>query len=160
MARRVAGWFSLLMILSLVGCDHATKAAAEVALGASGPLSLVKGVLELSYVRNHDTAFSLTRAVDSPAKPFVLAGLALLGTLAIVAAAWRRRARASRIEQVATALIVAGAAGNLLDRVRQGYVVDFIHVQYWPVFNVADVLIAAGGLLLAWSVARTSRVPA
>jgi signal peptidase II len=147
------------MVLSLVGCDHATKVAAETALEPVGPISLVKGVLELSYVQNHETAFSLTRHVDVPAKPFVLAAIAALGTLAIAVAAWRRRAQASRIEQVATALILAGAAGNLMDRLRQGYVVDFIHVQYWPVFNVADVLIGAGGVLLAWSMWRTPGPP-
>ena len=160
MARRVASWVFLLMILSLVGCDRATKAAAEATLEPSGPVSLVKGVLELSYVQNHETAFSLSRFLDVPGKPLVLAAIALFATLAIAVAAYRRRGQASRMEQVATSLIVAGAAGNLLDRLRKGYVVDFIHLQHWPVFNVADVLVAAGGILLAWSLARDRRLPA
>ena len=44
---------------------------------------------------------------------------------------------------------MAGAIGNTLDRIRSGYVIDFIHVHHWPIFNVADALIVAGGLLLA-----------
>jgi signal peptidase II len=160
MARRVAGWLFMLMVLALVGCDGATKAAAEATLRPSGPVSLLKGVLELAYVQNHETAFSLSRYVHVPGKPFVLAAVALAATFAIAVAAYRRRAHASSIEQLATALIVAGAAGNLLDRLRKGYVVDFIHLEHWPVFNVADVLVAAGGILLAWSWARGRRAPA
>jgi len=162
MAKRVAGWFLLLLTLSLVGCDHATKAAAEATLGSAGPVAIVKGLLELSYVQNHDTAFSLTRYVSLslPSKPFVLAGLAMLATLLVAGAAWRRRARASRLEQVATALVVAGAVGNLLDRLTRGYVIDFIHLQHWPVFNVADVLICVGAALLAWGAAQAARPPA
>jgi signal peptidase II len=155
MARRALGWFFLLLTLALVGCDHATKEAARATLEPAGPVSLVKGVLELCYVQNHDSAFSLTRSLTGPIKPLMLIGLSLVATLAIAATAWRRRTNASRLEQGAVALVAAGAVGNVLDRLRHGYVVDFIHVQYWPVFNVADVLICVGAILLAWSAART-----
>ena len=50
------------------------------------------------------------------------------------------------------ALILAGALGNIVDRVRFGYVVDFIQVYWWPTFNVADVFIVSGVLLLSWQV--------
>ncbi len=43
------------------------------------------------------------------------------------------------------------ALGNLLDRVARGFVVDFIHISHWPVFNVADIAIVLGGLCLAWT---------
>jgi signal peptidase II len=46
--------------------------------------------------------------------------------------------------------MLAGAAGNLLDRIFRGYVIDFIHVRYWPVFNVADICITAGVILFLW----------
>ena len=52
------------------------------------------------------------------------------------------------------ACIVAGALGNALDRATRGHVVDFIHVHFWPVFNVADILVVAGIAILAlWRVA-------
>lgn len=50
------------------------------------------------------------------------------------------------------ALILAGALGNVIDRVRFGYVVDFIQVYWWPTFNIADVFIVCGVLILSWQV--------
>jgi lipoprotein signal peptidase len=62
----------------------------------------------------------------------------------------RRRAELSPTT-AGLALVAGGAAGNLLDRAVRGYVVDFIHVHGWPIFNVADVAIAAGAILLLWA---------
>jgi signal peptidase II len=150
MARRLARWvLFVLTTATLVGCDHATKIAARSALEASGPVALVRGLLELRYVENRDTAFSLTRHIDFPGKLWVLAGVSCVAIVALAAAAWRRGARASRGEQLALVLVAAGAIGNVLDRLGRGYVIDFIHLQHWPVFNVADVLIVAGCVLLA-----------
>jgi len=61
--------------------------------------------------------------------------------------------------RVALLLITAGAVGNYLDRIVRGYVVDFVHVPYWPTFNVADAYVTVGAVLLAWSIlnARRSR---
>jgi lipoprotein signal peptidase len=83
-----------------------------------------------------------------PGKGAVLAGLAALGLAAVIALWWRRRG-APLSEQAAYSLIVAGAIGNVLDRAFRGYVIDFIEIRRWPVFNVADAAILAGGILLA-----------
>ena len=50
---------------------------------------------------------------------------------------------------MAYALLLAGALGNLSDRLFRGYVVDFIHLHHWPIFNVADICIVVGALLFA-----------
>lgn len=83
-----------------------------------------------------------------PGKAALLGALALLVAIGVVIRWWQRR-RASALEQVAYALLVGGAVGNLLDRFLRGYVVDFIHVWRWSVFNVADIAVVAGALLLA-----------
>jgi signal peptidase II len=68
-----------------------------------------------------------------------------LAAIAVLAVRRRRAAEPpSRAEQVGVALVVGGALGNLVDRVVRGYVVDFIHVHGWPVFNVADIAVAVG----------------
>ena len=144
------GRFALMLaaVSMLVGCDHTTKHLAETALSNQSPLVLVPGVLDLSYVRNHDVAFNLLRSVpDGWRAPM----LTLVGAIAVIAlSAWLiARRRGPWPESLAIGSLLAGALGNTADRVLRGYVVDFIHVHRWPVFNVADVLIVVGvGLLL------------
>jgi signal peptidase II len=144
------GYLLLLFTLALVGCDHATKAAAQAALGRRGPVALVPGILDLHYAENRDTAFSLLHGVAVPHKGALLVTASAIGLLAVAIAWWRRR-RSSTAEQAAFALLLAGAAGNAIDRARAGFVVDFIEIHHWPIFNVADVAIVAGIALLAIS---------
>src|SRR5690349_5174182 len=113
MARRAMSSFLLLFTLILVGCDHATKVAASTALGRRGPVALLPGVLDLHYAENHDTAFSLLRALHFPGKGALLVAGALLGTTAVLVVWWRRR-RASTFEQTAYALLLSGALGNAI----------------------------------------------
>lgn len=148
MARRAVRWMLLLMMLALVGCDHATKLAAESTLGQRGPLDIVPGVLDLRYTQNDDTAFSLLRQVDLPHRGLVLSVASMVALAAVALFAWRRRSTSSPLERGGFALVAAGALGNILDRVGRGYVIDFIHLQHWPVFNVADVVIVVGALML------------
>jgi signal peptidase II len=156
MARRAMSFFLLLFTLALVGCDHATKAVAQAALEHHGPVSLVAGVLDLRYAENRDTAFSLLRLVPFAGKAAFLVAMSLIG-LAAVSFAWWRRRRASTWEQAGYALVVAGALGNALDRLYRGYVVDFIEIHRWPIFNVADVAIVVGAVLLGVAAIRRGR---
>jgi signal peptidase II len=156
MARRVMSWVLILFTLALVGCDHATKAVAQAALERRAPLSIVPGLLDLRYAENRDMAFSLLRGIQSPAKVAVLFVCSMI-VLGVILVCWWASRRASATEQAGYALIVAGAIGNALDRAFRGYVVDFIHLHRWPVFNVADIAIVAGGILLAIVMFRRAR---
>ncbi len=157
------GWIvraSLLLCSALlVGCDHATKVLAQQALGGGRVVELVGGVLDLRYAENHDTAFSLLRNVAIPHKPEVPGAVSLVILLGTLVVAWKRR-RAPWPETLAYALVAAGALGNMGDRLARGFVIDFIHIAHWPVFNVADVLIVAGALLLMACGARAHASPA
>jgi signal peptidase II len=137
----------LLCVVCLVGCDHATKLAAETALRDHAPLRIVPGVMDLAYTENHGVAFSALERLSLHPPAWALFALAVVATSAILAL-WFRRRRATWPEHAGFALVVAGALGNALDRVARGHVVDFIHVRFWPVFNVADILVVAGGMLL------------
>jgi signal peptidase II len=142
----------------LVGCDHATKHWAHTALRRAPAIELVAGVVDLRYAANHDVAFSLLRKVPIEVKaPALLA----FGTLAVFALSlhWYRRRHAAVAEQAAYVLCLGGALGNLLDRATRGFVVDFIHVHHWPVFNVADALLVAGVGLWLLSQRRSERAP-
>ena len=149
MGKTTARWALYATMLLLVGCDHATKTVAKEALSAGRVVTIARGWLDLRYAENFDTAFSLTRGWGSASKGTALCLVAIATTAAVLVVAWKRRNVATRSEQIGMALVLAGAVGNTLDRVRRGYVVDFIHVHHWPVFNVADVLVVAGAVLLA-----------
>lgn len=150
MAKRAARLFLVIFTLFLVGCDHATKLAAE-GLAERGKVDVVPGVLDLRYSRNDDTAFSLLHRFGAPVESAaIFLSLVSVAVLAFVLFMWwRRRHDPTRALHIGFALVVAGAVGNVVDRVMRGYVVDFIHVHYWPIFNVADMAIVAGTILLA-----------
>jgi signal peptidase II len=141
---------ALLSVALLVSCDHGTKHLAKAHLEGQGALQMVPGVFELRYAENTDSAFSLLhRFVDPQPRHWLLSGLMVVAVLAIaalVAMRWRSFAAAQRAGAL---MVLGGALGNALDRLARGYVVDFLHVSYWPIFNVADVAICVGALLFA-----------
>ena len=116
------------------------------------------GLLSLSHVRNRGAAFGLLSDWDIPYQSALLAALSVLALLAI-ALYFLRLPAAARLPRLALALVLGGAVGNLIDRVRLGYVVDFVHVYWrqhqWPDFNVADSAITVGVALLVLDILRS-----
>jgi signal peptidase II len=155
--RAIGGRLTLLCsLMLLVGCDHGTKYVAKAALEGSRPHTLIRGVLDLQYVENTDVGFNLLRAVPERVRGplLIFAGAAaLLGLLVLLA----RRPLPIRGSQLALLLLTAGALGNYLDRLARGYVVDFVHLHHWPVFNVADIWVTAGLVLLGLGFLRGQR---
>lgn len=148
----------LLPVLLMVGCDHATKYVAKAELDSGGPRSLIRSVLELRYVENTDMAFSLLRWIPEGVRTPLLLVLGAVSIAAIAVFVLRAQLPGAR---VAGPLILAGALGNYLDRLFRGYVVDFIHVTHWPVFNVADIWLSVGiGLVLLATFRARRRGPA
>lgn len=154
----------LALVLTITGCDHATKLMASTDLPDGHSVSLISGLLSLERAHNADTAFSLLSGIIPTApRLLLLKTSATLGTLLIAALTIIRFGRASTIERLAFACLLGGAVGNALDRWRWGYVVDFIHIEYWPTFNVADLSLSVGaGLLLisSWHTSRANSVVA
>ena len=64
------------------------------------------------------------------------------------------------LTDIGFSLVLAGALGNVIDRIDRGYVIDFIHLSYWPIFNVADVCVVFGLIALGLSRSRTRPAPA
>jgi len=150
--RRV--WLLALIVVTLV-CDQATKVAARAHLRDAAPRDHA-GVLTLLYTENAGAFLSLGSDLPSPARRVVFDGLVTVG---LIVAGWvlvTGRVR-GRGDDVALALIIAGGAGNLVDRLRfGGFVTDFLYLHAGPlhtgVFNVADMAITGGvlWLMLAW----------
>lgn len=152
MKRLIQLFFVLFLVSGLVGCDHATKLFAATHLQGSAPRELLPGVLELLYTENHDMAFGLLDSFTTAEQryPFLVFAK-LIGVIVALTALVVRFRQSGWFEKLGVAAIAAGAMGNLLDRMVRGFVVDFIHLSYWPVFNVADIAIVLGGICLLWS---------
>jgi signal peptidase II len=130
----------------LVGCDHGSKLIAKGGLEHRAPHGLLPGIFDLDYVENRDTGFGLLRAVPERIRTPLLTSVQLLSGLAFLVIGLRRNTRTAT--RICLLLISAGAIGNGLDRLARGYVVDFLHIHHWPVFNLADIYITAGAILL------------
>jgi signal peptidase II len=131
----------------VVAVDQATKYLATSEL-ASGGRSEVLPFLAFDLSYNEGVAFGLGGDVSAVVIAIELALLtAILGWLAV-------SARASALIWLPAALLVGGALGNLADRARDGAVIDFIDLPMWPTFNLADVAIVAGVVLLFIGVGR------
>lgn len=105
---------------------------------------LIPGILAIRATRNSGIAFSLP-LTGWPL--IVMTGVILIAFCAFV---WRYLDTGSRVTQAVVALIVGGGVGNLIDRLLWGSVRDFVALSVFPVFNAADVAIAAGAALLLW----------
>lgn len=144
-------WLAALVLL----LDYLTKGMAESRLAFNDPVSLLP-FLDLRLLYNTGAAFSLLADAGGWQR-WLFALIAVAVTVALVV--WLARlSREDKGLAAGLALIIGGALGNLVDRLSQGYVVDFIdfHVAgwHWPAFNVADMGITIGAALVVWDAFR------
>jgi signal peptidase II len=122
--------------------DQLTKLLVSHQFKNGSTLPLLGGVVQLEYARNTGAAFSLFQADG-----VVLAVVAIAVSVGILVY-YRRTSGGPLLVRCALGLVLGGAMGNLVDRIRLGFVVDFIDLHWWPVFNVADSCIVVGVALL------------
>ncbi len=131
----------------LIALDLWTKAIAQSVLCGSQPIELIPGALEFRYLQNTGAAFSL---LENAQWLFILIAAAV--TVLIGVLLWRMpKTRRYLPLAVSLLFISAGAVGNLADRIRLGYVRDFIYISliHFPVFNVADMYVTIATAVLA-----------
>ena len=145
--------FFIDLLITIIGVlfDQFTKHLAVLHLKDQAPVSLIPGALELRYLENRGAAFGI---LQNQKIFFVLMTSLIL--LACIYALWRMpAARKYTMLHILGAILMAGALGNFLDRIRLDYVVDFIYISLidFPIFNVADIygtFVCAAGLCLAF----------
>ena len=132
--------FNLLAAAALIGIDQAIKLWATNVLQPVGAMPLIPHVVELRFVLNQGMAFSLL----SGRQLFLI--VATSAALILVAYWLFFRSRNDRLQQAALILVLGGGIGNLIDRVLNGEVVDYINPLFidFAVFNFADILVCVG----------------
>jgi len=142
----------LLGILGVMALDQGSKLLALARLEFHRPVPVIDRFLFLTLTKNPGGAFGLLQSYGLLVMVVTaVISLGLLGALLFT------RLRDAHLK-LGLAIIAGGALGNLLDRLRLGYVIDFIDLRSWPVFNLADVAIVCGtGFILVHLLAKTKR---
>jgi len=139
--------------------DQSSKAWASRRLRFDGDWSLIPGFLNFSYAQNPGVAFSMFDQQGDPGR-WGLSIVAIVAGILVLYFFWRTPRSDDRILG-SLALLLAGIAGNVTDRLRLGFVIDFIDVQFgswhYPTFNIADAAICVGAGLLILDVFLSKR---
>ena len=137
-----------LLALLVIAIDQLLKIAVTrfLFLGESTPL--IKDIFHLTLVQNKGAAFGILKN-----ETYLFAVLSIIAISAIIYSL-PRLAKHAVLSRIALALILGGAVGNLLDRIRFGYVIDFLDFRIWPVFNIADSAITVGAILFTIELLR------
>ncbi|MDD2483879.1 MAG: signal peptidase II [Eubacteriales bacterium] len=135
----------LFLLVCIVAVDQAVKILIENEFALHESVPVIEGFFHLTYVQNTGAAFSI---MEGKQILFILLASVISSILIIYII--KNRKKQSGFLLLGLALIAAGGIGNLIDRIRLGYVVDFLDLRIWPVFNVADIAVTTGCVLLVW----------
>ncbi len=142
-----------LIVIFIIAVDQLSKLAVLSNLKEVGDIPLIQGIFHLTYVENRGAAFGFFQNQ----KLFFI-----ITTTIVVVAIIYYLMRTKNIMwplRIGLYLIIGGAIGNLIDRLRYGFVVDFFHiVDRWPVFNIADSAIVVGAILVSYIIIRYDTV--
>lgn len=120
-------------------------------------ITVIKGVFTIRYVENRGAVWGLFSDASHSAVPLIITGLSMIALVVVIYYFLKLKAEC-KWELVSLSFIIGGAVGNNIDRIVQGYVVDFLDVligtYHWPTFNVADSFISIGVTILIFSIWR------
>jgi len=148
MNRRI---FYFLFILILLTADQLTKAIVAQKIPFLNSKSIIPGFFNLTHIRNRGAIFGFFS--QSGSQPlFIMLTLASLAALTFVIFYFLKTPTSERLMLISLSLILAGALGNLIDRIFRGYVIDFLDFYvkkwHWPSFNISDASITIGAFFI------------
>jgi signal peptidase II len=144
MTRRASLLWAVALAVAVLVMDQGIKSLVEESMRVGESISLVPGLLDLTYIKNDGGAFGILGG----SRLLLLAGSAV----AVVVVIWLLfSGRPTKLATLGCGLILGGAAGNLLDRLGSGEVTDYVHFSFWYIFNAADaaIVVGVGALLLS-----------
>jgi signal peptidase II len=151
-ARRRTCLLSALVFVVVLATDQITKHTLGTWIQPGQVRHVIGSVVELVYERNTGVAFSFLSGAGDLI--YVVIAIAVVGLLVHL---WKRPYR--KLIWLPTGMLVGGAVGNLIDRVFRGSVIDFIKLPHWPAFNVADMCITFGVIILVLVIEFDTRKP-
>lgn len=136
----------LVLLLLLVAADQITKYAAVIKLKNQPAFNIIDGVLEFNYLENRGAAFGM---LQNQKMFFIFVAVIFLGVIAYVLFKAPAEKKYNSLH-ILLVLIAGGAIGNMIDRLRLDYVVDFIYIVWinFPIFNVADIYVTFSTVIL------------
>lgn len=140
----------IVLAATVILLDQFTKILVLEKIG-NGTLTVINGIFNLTLVHNTGSAFGMFRD-----EKFLFLIITPLIVLAVITYSMLQKNKSSLL-MICTSLIAGGAIGNYIDRLRLGYVVDFLDFKVWPVFNVADSCIVIGSILMLVYVLYTNK---
>jgi len=137
-----------LITLILLSVDQFSKYIIRQKMSLAESIPIIKSVFHITYVENRGIAFGLFPQGGSLF--IVISLIIILGIIFFE----RKKVIKSLKERFCLGLILGGALGNLIDRLRFGFVIDFLDFRIWPVFNLADSGVCIGGILMVFFLLR------
>ncbi len=151
--RRINNLIGILAIPLILSIDQFSKAIISSRLSAGQSIPIIKNALHITFVKNSGAAFGLFK--NSTYFFIAISVIAVIMIGVILLKVFRSGKFSENVSgNLGLILIMSGAIGNLIDRVSLRYVIDFIDVRVWPVFNIADSSITIGTVILIFSFAR------
>lgn len=141
----------LILSIFIILADQLAKSAATQYLMGQRPIEIIRNFVELHYVKNYGAAFGI---LQNQRWFFII--ITSIVVLAMISYMLKNSNSLTTLTKLSISMLSGGAVGNLIDRIRLGYVVDFIKLDLkiynFPVFNIADIFIVAGTALLVYTV--------
>lgn len=133
----------LIIIILIILLDQAIKYIVTSNMLLHESIPIINNIFHISYAQNFGASFSILQN-----QRFFLIVIGSVTIAILIGVIIRYYKRFDKVLLLSLSLIIGGAIGNLIDRIRLGYVVDFLDFRIWPVFNIADSSIVCGSFLL------------
>ena len=147
-------WVYPLLVLIVLIADQWSKWIVARTIPLNGSISVIPDFFDIVHVRNRGAIFGFFSGAENSVVTIILTSTSLAAFLLVVYYFFKTPA-SEKLLKFSLTLIMAGAMGNLFDRIFRGYVIDFLDVfikrWHWPSFNIADSCITVGALLLIYS---------
>lgn len=142
--------YPVLIIAAVIALDQFTKFLVNTRLVSIGEYNVIPGLLEFTYVQNRGIAFGMFQNQ----RWFFVAATSIIALVVLFFIF--KMAKKYFFYTICLSLIFSGAVGNIIDRIRFGYVTDFIHFSFFPpVFNIADSAVVVGAIALSIAILLT-----